>query len=84
MPKAVQIAAPEKILAKIKKLFEAPVLSSESLKDYYSIMLSFIECCRPRDAIEEMLIVDVTNSTWEARRYSVYKTFGDRMRTSAA
>ena len=74
MAKAMQTSSPEKILARIKKLFEPPVLTSESLKDYYDIMLRFIECLMPRDPIEELFVVDLTILTWEAKRLSLHKT----------
>ena len=75
MSNALQTASPEKILAQIKKLFgPPPVLTSESLKDYDNIMLRFIECLMPRDGIEDMFVADLTDLTWEARRYSLHKT----------
>jgi len=61
-------------LAELKKLFAPPVLSSENLKAYYTIMARFLECLKPRDFVEQIFVKDLTDSTWEIMRYSNHKT----------
>jgi hypothetical protein len=75
MPKDLETTSPAKTLAKLNKLFgPAPVLSSEDLKAYDTIMTRFIECLKPRDFIEEMFVKDLTDSTWDIMRYRLHKT----------
>ena len=74
MPNDLKTASVAKDLTEIKKLFTPPVLSSEDLKAYYTIMTRFLECLRPRDFVERMLVKDLTDSTWEMSRYSNHKT----------
>ena len=71
MTKNLKTTSPAKTLAKLKKLFgPPPVLSSEDRKAYDTIMARFMECLEPRDFIEQMFVKDLTNSTWDVRRYS--------------
>jgi hypothetical protein len=74
MPKDLRNASVAKDLAELKKLFAAPVLTSENLHTYYTIMASFLECFQPRDFMERMFVKDLTDSTWEIMRYSNHKT----------
>jgi hypothetical protein len=62
-------------LRQIKKLFGAstPVLSSESLNEYYNIMIGFIEIIKPRDVIEQLQVKELTDANWLAMRYSAHK-----------
>jgi hypothetical protein len=57
------------ILKKMKSLFEPPVLSSENLKEYNTILEHAVECIKPRDLIEQILVVDYVDSTWNIKRY---------------
>jgi hypothetical protein len=60
-----------KTSAKLKKLFgPPPVLSSEDRKAYDTILAQFLECLKPRDFIEQMFVKDLTDTTWEIRRYT--------------
>jgi hypothetical protein len=63
-----------KDLAELKKLCTPPVLSSEDVKTYYTIMTRFLELIKPRDFVELLLVKDLTDSTWEIMRYSNHKT----------
>jgi hypothetical protein len=63
-----------KDLAELKKLCTPPVLSSEDVKAYYTIMTRFLELIKPRDFVELLLVKDLTDSTWEIMRYSNHKT----------
>jgi len=61
-------------LAELKELFgPPPVLSSEDSKAYDAVMVRFVECIKPKDFIEQMFIKDLTDSTWEIKRYSRHK-----------
>jgi hypothetical protein len=74
MPNDLKNASVAKDLAELKKLFTPPVLSSEDLKTYYTIMARFLECIKPRDFMEQIFVKDLTDSTWEIMRYSNHKT----------
>src|SRR5215475_1118275 len=74
MPKDLKNTSIAKDLAELKKLFTPPVLSSEDLKTYYAIMARLLECFKPRDFVEQMLVKDLTDSIWEIDRYSRHKT----------
>jgi hypothetical protein len=64
-------------IAKIKQLFgPPPVLSTESEKEYDEILAAFVDDYRPQDMLELSLIRHLTNFTWEAMRYTRYKTLG--------
>jgi hypothetical protein len=67
-------ASVAKDLAELKKLCTPPVLSSEDVKAYYTIMTRFLELIKPRDFVELLLVKDLTDSTWEIMRYSNHKT----------
>jgi hypothetical protein len=61
-------------LADLKELFgPPPVLSSEDSNAYDAVMVRFVESIKPKDFIEQMFIKDLTDSTWEIRRYSRHK-----------
>jgi hypothetical protein len=48
---------------------EPPVLpNSESIAAYQEMMRRFIECFKPQDFFETVLMKDVTDGTWEAAR----------------
>jgi hypothetical protein len=74
MTKDLKNASVVKDLAELKKLFTPPVLSSEDLKTYYAIMGRVLECIKPRDFVEQMLVKDLTDATWEIDRYSRHRT----------
>jgi cysteinyl-tRNA synthetase len=62
-------------LAELKKLFGAPpVLASESTDAYYAIMDAFAKCFKPEDFMTQMFMKDLTDSTWDAMRYTRHKT----------
>jgi hypothetical protein len=74
MTKDLKNASVAKDLAELKRLFTPPVLTSEDLKTYYTIMARFLECLKPRDFVEQIFVKDLTDSTWEIMRYSRHKT----------
>lgn len=74
MTKDLKNASVVKDLAELKKLFTPPVLSSENLKTYYTIMTRVLECLKPRDFVEQIFVKDLTDATWEIMRYSNHKT----------
>jgi len=61
-------------LSKLKKLFPAPVLGGESLKDYNTILSGLMEAVKPDDFIMEILVMDLADWTWEIKRYKRLKT----------
>jgi hypothetical protein len=70
----ITISPAKEKLTKLKKALGPPaILSSESLKEYYAVMLSFIESFEPRDHFEAMIIEQITHSTFEVRRYRRHK-----------
>jgi hypothetical protein len=77
-------------VAELLHLFgPTPVLSSENIGSYQQVMAQFLEDFAPRDFIEELLIKELADSTWEAARYARYKTllmerrFRDRLEYQA-
>jgi hypothetical protein len=61
-------------LADLKELFgPPPVLSSEDSNAYDAVMVRFVESIKPKDFIEQMFIKDLTDLTWEIKRYSRHK-----------
>jgi hypothetical protein len=70
-------ASIEIILAELKRLFgPPPVLSTERIGAYYEITTCFLRELDPRDFIEKMFIRNLTDFTWDAIRYTRYKTLG--------
>jgi hypothetical protein len=53
-----------------------PVLSSESTRSYREIMVQLLEAFAPRDFMGQVLIKELTDSTWEMMRYTRHKTLG--------
>src|SRR5262249_30256643 len=74
MPKDLKNGSVAKDLTELTTLFAQTVLSSEDLKTYYTIMERFLECLKPRDFVERVLVKDLTDSTWEIMRLSRHKT----------
>ena len=58
----------------MKKLFgAAPVLSSESLKDYDAILMRLMDCIEPDDVIELFYVKDLADQIWEINRLRLHK-----------
>jgi hypothetical protein len=51
-----------------------PVLSSESIQAYEEAMTLLLGSFLPQDFMEQLLIKEVGDSTWEAARYARHKT----------
>jgi hypothetical protein len=63
------------VLAEIKRLCgPPPVLSTENVKAYDTMMLRLIESLSPRDFMEGLLIKHLADCTWEIIRYTRHKT----------
>jgi hypothetical protein len=65
----------EDIVVEISILFgPAPILSTEREESYFAIMERFVRCIAPEDILLCSLVREVTDSTWEIKRYTRYKT----------
>ena len=75
MSKVVTPITTDSRLAELNELFgEPPVLpNSESTAAYQEMMRRFIECFKPQDFFETVLMKDVTDGTWEAARAGRHK-----------
>jgi hypothetical protein len=63
--------------AELKELLgPPPVLSSEDGKAYDEIAARLMECLEPRDFMEQLLIKQFVDSTWDTMRYARHKTLG--------
>ena len=51
-----------------------PVLSSESIEAYELIMARLLECYAPQDFMEQLLVKEIADSTWEVTRNMRHKT----------
>jgi hypothetical protein len=51
-----------------------PVLSSESMQRYDEIMAQLMECFAPQGFMQQLLLKDLTDCTWEMARYSRHTT----------
>lgn len=59
----------------LKKLFgPPPVLSSESIKTYNSMVARSLDSVKPRDFIEQLLTRDIVDASWEICRYLKHKS----------
>jgi hypothetical protein len=63
-----------RILAEIKEVWgPPPVPSTEDAKAYDRILLNLVECIVPANFMEQMLIKETADSTWEQVRYTRHK-----------
>jgi hypothetical protein len=77
MTKSLEPISPAKSLAKLKMLFgPPPVWGSEDPKAYDAMMAETLAALKPRDFIGEMLVKNLTDAIWEAKRYLRLKTLG--------
>jgi hypothetical protein len=53
------------VVDRVIAIADAPLLSGENEADYTAIAGRIVSVSRPRDAIEEFLIRDVIDLTWE-------------------
>jgi hypothetical protein len=51
-----------------------PVLSTENVKAYDEVKARLMQCFAPRDFMEQLLIKQVTDCTWEIKRYTRHMT----------
>ena len=74
MTQQLQKASLTTDFTKLKELFgPAPVLSSEDSKAYDAMLARILESLKASDFIEQMLGKDLTDATWELKRYSRHK-----------
>ena len=72
MPKKARVKA--MTAAKYTKLFgPAPVLTSECLSDYETMLMHLHDCWQPRDFIEQMFVKDAADFIWDSQRYKLHK-----------
>src|SRR5262245_877823 len=77
MSKELQKAPPTTDFVELKELFgPPPVLSSEDPKAYEAMLARILQSLKPRDFIEQMLGKDLTDATWEMKRYARHKALG--------
>jgi uncharacterized protein YicC (UPF0701 family) len=63
--------------AELKELLgPPPVLSSENAKAYDEIAARLMECFGPRDFMEQLLIKQLVDDTWDSMRYARHKSLG--------
>jgi hypothetical protein len=63
--------------AELKELLgPAPVLTTENAKAYDEILSRLMLCYAPRDFMDQLLIKQLADSTWEIMRYMRHKTLG--------
>jgi hypothetical protein len=61
--------------AELKELLGPPaVLSSEDVKAYDEILARLMECLGPRDFMEQLLIKQFVDGTWDVMRYTRHKS----------
>lgn len=75
MPKELQVKSTVMDLAEFRKLLgSAPVLSAESLEAYDAMIKGFMDSLVPRDFLEQTLITNLTEATWEIQRLQRHKS----------
>lgn len=75
MPNNVKRKSTALDLKAMTKLFgPAPVLTSEVLKDYDTVLKQLMDCIEPCDFIEQMFVTDVAVASWDIKRFNLYKT----------
>jgi hypothetical protein len=56
------------VVGRVVAIAPAPLLPGEKETDYAEVALRIVRAAKPRDAIEEFLIRDVVDLTWEILR----------------
>ncbi len=75
MPSRQQLAAGMPISEEMRILLgPPPILSSESVDRFNRIFNQLLECLKPRDIVEVMLIRDFAVASWEADRYTGHRS----------
>jgi hypothetical protein len=57
------------VLVRVATIVPAPLLPGEEETDYDTIAVNIVDASKPRNAIEEYLIRDVIDLTWETLRF---------------
>ena len=65
---ADQPSAVSDVLDRVVTIAPAPLLPGEKQADYAEVALRIVRAAKPRDAIEEFLVRDVVDLTWEILR----------------
>jgi hypothetical protein len=75
MSEELKTASVKTKVAELLQLFgPPPVLSSESIQAYEEAMTLLLGSFLPQDFMEQLLVKEVADSTWEAARYARHKT----------
>src|SRR6266852_6827112 len=74
MAQELQNTSPADIHQLRQLLCAPPVLRAEKTAAYDEIFARLMECMAPRDLVEETLVKELADSTWELARYTRYKT----------
>ena len=80
-------AAEPDVLDRVIAIYAAPLLPGEKQADYAAIAARFVAASKPQDTIEEFLVRDVIDLTWEIFRlrrvkFGILKSsMGDGLRT---
>jgi hypothetical protein len=73
-PLPPSLASPITVLDRLIAIAPAPLLPGEKETDYTTIAVRIVRASGPRDAIEEFLIRDIIDLTWEILRLRRVKT----------
>jgi hypothetical protein len=67
-PKPTQFSAVADALDRVVTVAPAPLLPGEKQADYADVAVRIVRAASPRDAVEEFLVRDVIDLTWEVFR----------------
>jgi hypothetical protein len=56
-----------------KQFGPPPVLSTESIEAYNEMMSQLVAVFAPQNFLEQSFVKDLTDATWEVKRYTRYK-----------
>ena len=73
-PAAEHLSPVSAAINRIITLAPAPLLPGEKQTDYADVAVRIVKAAQPRDAIEEFLLRDVVDLTWEILRLRRVKT----------
>jgi len=69
-------------LARIEELLgPPPVLSSEHANSYKELLARLTDCLAPKDFVEQLLIKQLADSTWEIKRYRRHEVLAIERKT---
>jgi hypothetical protein len=68
LPSADHLSSVGAVIDRVAAIAPAPLLPGEQETDYAEVALRIVKAAHPRDAIEEFLVRDVVDLTWEILR----------------